>query len=84
LYVGVTSNLLLRIQQHKKKHDKKSFTARYHLDKLVYVEAFQMIGDAIAGEKQLKAGSRAKKIALIEKENKTWEDLTNQAIENFG
>jgi putative endonuclease len=47
LYVGVTSNLNQRIHQHKEKHDKKSFTARYNLDKLVYYEAFQMIGDAI-------------------------------------
>lgn len=84
LYVGVTSNLLERVQQHKSKMNPKSFTARYNLDKLVYYEALQMIGDAIAREKQLKAGSRAKKIALIEKENKTWEDLTKQATDCFG
>jgi len=48
LYVGVTANLGERIQQHKNKHDKKSFTARYNVDKLVYYEAFQEIGDAIA------------------------------------
>ena len=75
LYVGVTANLLVRIQQHKEKHDKKSFTARYNLDKLVYYEAFQMIGDAIAREKQLKAGSRAKKIELIQSINPEWLDL---------
>jgi len=84
LYVGVTNNLTLRIRQHKEKHDKKSFTARYNLDKLVYYEAFQMIGDAIAREKQLKAGSRGKKIALIEKENSAWSDLTKQATDYFG
>ena len=67
LYVGVTSNLIKRIHQHKEKYYKKSFSARYNLNKLVYYEVFQMIGDAIAREKQLKAGSRAKKIALIEK-----------------
>jgi putative endonuclease len=77
LYVGVTSNLQQRIQQHKEKYFAKSFTARYNLDKLVYYEAFHHIGDAIAREKQLKAGSRAKKIALIEKENKEWDDLFN-------
>ncbi|TDS18570.1 putative endonuclease [Maribacter caenipelagi] len=76
LYVGVTVNLGERIQQHKNKHDKKSFTARYNVDKLVYYEAFQEIGDAIAREKQIKAGNRAKKIALIEKKNPDWEDLT--------
>jgi putative endonuclease len=84
LYVGVTSNLTQRMHQHKEKHDKKSFTARYNIDKLVYYEAFQMIGDAIAREKQLKAGSRAKKIALIEKENSAWNDLTKQATDCFG
>ena len=61
LYVGVTGNIINRIQQHKQKYNRKSFTARYNLDKLVYYEAFQQIGDAIAREKQLKAGSRAKK-----------------------
>ena len=66
LYVGVTAFLKERIIQHKEKYDTKSFTARYNLDKLVYYEAFQMIGDAIGREKQLKGGSRSKKIALIE------------------
>tara|TARA_R110002049_G_scaffold81007_1_gene205992 strand:+ start:227 stop:514 length:288 start_codon:yes stop_codon:yes gene_type:complete len=77
LYVGVTSNLKQRILQHKERQDKKSFTARYNLDKLVYYEAYQMIGDAIGREKQLKAGSRAKKIALIESMNPEWLDLFN-------
>ena len=75
LYVGVTANLKQRIVQHKEKHDKKSFSARYNLDKLVYYEAHQMIGDAIGREKQLKAGNRAKKIALIESINSEWLDL---------
>lgn len=69
LYVGVTVYLKKRILQHKEKHDLKSFTARYNLDKLVYHEAHQMIGDAIAREKQLKGGNRAQKIALIESVN---------------
>lgn len=75
LYVGVTANLKQRILQHKEKHDKKSFSARYNLNKLVYYEAHQQIGDAIAREKQLKAGNRAKKIALINGINPTWLDL---------
>jgi len=83
LYVGVTSNLLQRITQHKEKINKKSFSARYNLDKLVFYEAFQEIGDAIAREKQLKAGSRAKKIALIESINPDWLDLTKQATDCF-
>ncbi len=55
LYVGVTSEIVIRIKQHKEKYDSKSFTAKYNLNKLVYCEAFQMIGDAIGREKQLKA-----------------------------
>ncbi|WP_317165519.1 hypothetical protein [Cellulophaga sp. Z1A5H] len=50
----------------------------------MYYEAFQDIRAAIAREKQLKAGSRTKKIALIEKENPDWEDLTEQATDCFG
>lgn len=75
LYVGMTSNLVQRIQQHKDKYYPNSFSARYNLNKLVYYEVFQMIGDAITREKQLKAGSRAKKVALIETMNLEWKDL---------
>jgi len=75
LYVGVTANLKQRIIQHKEKYNKKSFSARYNLNKLVYYETFQMIGDAIGREKQLKAGNRARKIALIESINPEWLDL---------
>lgn len=75
LYVGVTATLKERVEQHKAKLDKKAFTTRYNLDKLVYYEAFQMISDAIAREKQLKAGSRAKKVALINSINLEWKDL---------
>ena len=75
LYVGVTAYLKERILKHKEKSDPKSFTARYNLEKLVYHEAHQMIGDAIGREKQLKAGSRAKKVALIEGLNPEWKDL---------
>ncbi|WP_026810724.1 GIY-YIG nuclease family protein [Arenibacter latericius] len=77
LYVGVTSNLVRRIQQHKTKYYKKSFSARYNVDKLVYYEVFQRIGEAIGREKQLKAGNRARKVALIEQENPEWRDLTD-------
>ncbi|KAB1067652.1 GIY-YIG nuclease family protein [Tamlana haliotis] len=80
LYVGVTNNLSRRIQEHKEKHDKKSFSARYNLNKLVYFETFQMIGDAIGREKQLKAGNRAKKVALIEDVNPEWLDLYDDVM----
>lgn len=75
LYVGVTSDLHERILEHIEKRYATSFSARYNLNKLVYFEQFQMIGDAIGREKQLKAGSRATKISLIEKDNPEWNDL---------
>ncbi len=75
LYTGVTSELKHRITSHKTKKYKNSFTARYNLDKLVYFEKFDSIITAREREKQLKAGSRAKKIKLIESMNPEWEDL---------
>ena len=75
LYIGVTSNLPQRLIEHKEKRFQNSFSARYNLNKLVYYEQFQMIGDAIGREKQLKAGSRKAKIDLIEKLNPEWIDL---------
>ncbi|PWN70515.1 GIY-YIG nuclease family protein [Chryseobacterium phosphatilyticum] len=72
LYTGVTSNLPKRVQQHKESHFPKSFTSRYNLYKLIYWEAFQEIGDAIAREKQIKAGSRQKKLDLINAMNPEW------------
>lgn len=84
LYVGVTSNIVQRIQQHKDKKYKNSFSARYNLNKLVYYETFHWIGDAIAREKQLKAGNRARKMALIEGMNKKWIDLYDDVVIEFG
>ena len=75
LYVGVTSDLKDRIHQHKTKHFATSFTAKYNIDKLVYFEFYSRIEEAIAREKQLKAGSRQKKIELINAFNPGWEDL---------
>jgi len=75
LYVGVTSDLFSRITQHKEKKYPKSFTARYNISKLVYYEKFHSIVEAIAREKQLKAGSRQKKIDLINSINPDWNDL---------
>lgn len=74
-YIGVTSNLPKRIIEHIEKRYENSFSARYNLNKLVYYEQFQMIGDAIAREKQLKGGSRANKITLIQNMNPNWIDL---------
>ena len=81
-YIGVTSNLPNRIIEHIEKRYENSFSARYNLNKLVYYEQFQMIGDAIAREKQLKGGSRAKKIELIKSINPNWIDL-HEEIKNI-
>jgi putative endonuclease len=74
LYVGVTSDLVQRIWQHK--HDLvQGFAQQYGVHTLVYFEMHASMNDAIAREKQLKAGSRMKKIALIEEGNPDWHDL---------
>ena len=78
LYIGVTSNLPNRIEEHKEKRFQNSFSSRYNLNKLVYYEQFQMIGDAIGREKQLKAGSRKSKLELIESVNPNWVDLYDE------
>ncbi len=75
LYTGVTSDLITRIDDHISKKYKSSFTGKYNLNKLVYFELFHSIEEAIDREKQLKAGSRKSKLALIEKMNPNWEDL---------
>lgn len=75
LYTGVTNNLVRRMEEHKFKQNPKSFTARYNIEKLVWYENYTDIGEAIAREKQLKAGSRKKKIQLIETMNPEWRDL---------
>ena len=75
LYTGVTSELRNRVWDHKTKKHSKSFTARYNINKLVYYEGFLFIEEAISREKQIKAGSRKKKIQLIEQLNPNWDDL---------
>ncbi len=84
LYTGVTSDLTKRIKEHQDKRYQGSFSARYNVNKLVYYEAFQLIGDAISREKQIKAGSRAKKIALINSINAEWNDLYKEIVTLFG
>jgi putative endonuclease len=76
LYVGVTSNLEGRIYDRKHKVY-KGFSAKYNCNKLIYFEEYQWIQDAIAREKQLKAGSRQKKIDLIVADNPSWSDLSD-------
>jgi len=82
LYVGVTSNLIQRICQHKNNVFPNSFTARYNIHNLVYYEIHQDINLAIEKEKKLKSGSRKKKIQLIESKNPNWNDLYKDIITN--
>ncbi len=79
LYVGVTSDLIKRVYQHKSKVV-AGFSKKYSVDKLGYYEIFDDIEDAIEREKQLKAGNRKKKLSLIESINPNWIDLYYEII----
>ncbi|HKQ88263.1 MAG TPA: GIY-YIG nuclease family protein [Candidatus Acidoferrales bacterium] len=74
LYVGVTANLYIRVEQHRQKLI-EGFTKKYNITRLVYYEQFADIRHAIAREKQIKGWLRRRKIALIESTNPTWRDL---------
>ena len=74
LYTGVTSNLAQRVFQHREGLT-PGFASRYGCNRLVFYETYERIVDAIAREKQIKGGSRTKKIALIESMNPEWKDL---------
>ena len=78
LYTGCTSNLYQRILQHKEKCFRNSFSSRYNCDKLVYYEAFHHIEEALARERQIKAGSSHKKLELINSLNPDWKDLFDE------
>ncbi len=75
IYVGVTNDLERRMWQHRNK-SYPGFSAKYGTRRLVHFEMYPRIDDAIAREKQVKGWSRAKKLALIEAENRTWWDLS--------
>ncbi|MFH1874008.1 MAG: GIY-YIG nuclease family protein [Pseudomonadota bacterium] len=75
LYTGVTSDLEGRVYEHKNKLI-LGFTSNYNIDKLLYFETSNDVEFAILREKQIKAGSRKRKIELIERENKEWIDLS--------
>ena len=74
LYTGFANNLIGRVWQHKEKVV-KGFTNKYNADKLVYYEIFEDMNAALEREKQIKGGSRQKKIDLINEVNPDWEDL---------
>ena len=75
LYVGVTNNIQRRVFEHKNSFDKKSFASRYNCHKLVYVEEFSNVYDAIAREKCIKDWPRSWKNNAINGVNPGWEDL---------
>jgi putative endonuclease len=77
LYVGVTSHLAGRVWQHKNECV-EGFTQKYHVHQLVWYEVHETMESAIGREKQLKAGSRARKLALIERMNPAWRDLYDE------
>jgi len=79
LYAGFTSDLIKRVYEHKH-HLVKGFTDRYNIEKLVYFEPCDSYDGALAREKQIKAGSRQKKEALINKTNPEWRDLYNEIV----
>ncbi|MFI4919353.1 MAG: GIY-YIG nuclease family protein [Legionellales bacterium] len=79
IYTGVTSNLLKRVYEHKHA-DVPGFTKKYVCKYLVYYELIEDMLSAISREKQLKGGSRKKKLALIETLNPYWEDLYDKLL----
>ena len=79
IYTGITNNLLRRVYEHKHKLQ-GSFTARYKVTKLVYYETFNSPTSAIDREKQIKAGSRKRKEALIDSINPGREDLFERFV----
>lgn len=74
VYIGTTNDLERRILEHKS-HSIPGFTQRYNVDKLVYIEEFQFMTEAIARERQLRGWARVRKNALIESLNPQWMDL---------
>jgi putative endonuclease len=76
LYIGITNNITLRLHQHRY-GDVEGFAKRYRLNRLVWVEHFRNVNDAIACEKKLKGGRRSRKIALVEQTNPRWLDLSD-------
>jgi putative endonuclease len=77
LYTGVTNNLKRRVAEHKERRV-GSFTARYNVDRLVYIEEFDDINQAIVRESEIKQMARRTKIRLIESTNPQWRDLSTQ------
>jgi putative endonuclease len=76
LYIGITNNITRRLNQHRS-GEIEGFTRRYHLNRLVWIEHFRDVRDAIACEKKLKGWRRKRKVALIESANPRWFDVSD-------
>ncbi|MGO9824480.1 MAG: GIY-YIG nuclease family protein [Terriglobales bacterium] len=74
LYTGVSGDIYHRALQHKA-GEVEGFTKQYHINRLLYYETFKYVNNAIAREKQVKAWTRAKRLALIKTMHPTWQDL---------
>ena len=76
IYTGVTNDLCRRVYEHRQHLDPNSFTAKYHVTKLVYYDASPTVTDAIEREKQIKGWNRKRKNKLIASMNPEWKDLS--------
>lgn len=77
LYTGVTNSIRRRVREHKLKLT-PGFAAKYNINRLVYFETFEDVRNAIEREKQIKAWTRAKRVALIDSANPKWDDLSRE------
>jgi len=78
LYIGATTDLFRRITEHRNKKYATSFTARYHFDRLVYYEVTSDYDAALARELAMKQWRRTRKVALIQRDNPNWLDLSSR------
>jgi putative endonuclease len=76
LYMGITNNIIRRLYQHRY-GDVEGFAKRYHLNRIVWLEHFRNVNDAVACEKKLKGWRRSRKIALVEQTNPGWLDMSD-------
>lgn len=76
LYVGITTDMSRRLAEHRT--GKVAHTTKYRINRLIFIEAHETAPDAIAREKQLKGWRRGKKIALIDRANPDWRDLSGE------
>ena len=81
VYTGVTNDLIRRVHQHKEHIDPNSFTAKYHVDRLVYYEEYGDVRDAIDREKQIKSWNRKRKNDIVSDFNPEWVDLFESIIQ---